>query len=146
MAFLSGPEMQGRARLAELKEKERRFHVAFGPSLTYREQALLFCLSTLYPPKKADFNPEFHAEQSAFWTGEFDDDDDDDRYSLEHQRASADAPPDHAPPAESTPSEAVDDEEEWVSTMDLAILQREQRQRQLELFRQSGRMKRVITS
>ena len=136
--------MQSRGRLAELKEKERRFHVAFGPSLTYREQALLFCLSTLYPPKKADFNPEFHAEQSAFWPGKFDDDDD--RYSLEHQRASADAPPDHAPPAESTPSEAVDDEEEWVSTMDLAILQREQRQRQLELFRQSGRMKRVITS
>ena len=71
---------------------------------------------------------------------------DDDRYLLEHQRASADAPPDPAPPAESMPSEAVDNEEEWVSTMDLARLQREHRQRQLELFRQSGRMKRVITS
>jgi hypothetical protein len=147
MAFVSGPEMQSRGWSAELKEKERKFSVAFGPPLTYREQALLSCLSTLYPPKKVEISPEFLAEQSAFWTGEFDDDDDDDdRYSLEHQRASADAPPDPAPPADSTPSEAVDNEDEWVSTMDLARLQREQRQRQLELFRQSGRMKRVITS
>jgi hypothetical protein len=40
MAFVSGPEMQGRARLAELKEKEPKFRVAFGRPLTYREQAL----------------------------------------------------------------------------------------------------------
>ena len=72
MAFVSGPEMQGRGRLAELKEKERKFRVAFGPPLTYREQALLSCLSTLYPPKKVDYDPEFRAEQSAFSTGEFD--------------------------------------------------------------------------
>ena len=64
--------MQGRARLAELKEKERRFRLAFGPPLTYREQALLFCLSTLYPQKKADSNPEFLAERSAFSTVEVD--------------------------------------------------------------------------
>ena len=104
--------MQGRVRLAELKEIERRYRVAFGPPLTYREQALLYCLSTLYPPKKVDCNPEFSAEQSAFSAEEFDDDD---RYSLEYQRASADAPPDPAPPAESMPSEAIDTEEEWIS-------------------------------
>jgi hypothetical protein len=69
MAFAAGPEMQGRARLAEL---ERRFRVAFGPPLTNREQALLFCLSTLYPPNKADCDPEFLAEQSAFSTVEVD--------------------------------------------------------------------------
>jgi hypothetical protein len=46
--------MQGRDRLAELKEIERRYRVAFGPPFTYREQAL----STLYPPKKVDCNPE----------------------------------------------------------------------------------------
>jgi hypothetical protein len=67
--------------------------------------------STLYPPKKVDCNPEFSAEQSAFSTEEFDDD----RYSLEYQRANADAPPDPSPPAESTPSEAIDTEEEWIS-------------------------------
>ena len=62
--------------MAELKEKERRFRVAFfGPPLTYREQALLFCLSTLYPPKKAHCDPEFLAERSAFSTVEVDDDD-----------------------------------------------------------------------
>jgi hypothetical protein len=98
MAFRSGPEMQGRARLDELKEKARKFRIAFGSPLTYREQALLFCLSTLYPQKKVDYDPEFSAEQSAFSSEEFDDD----RYSTECQRASA--PPDPAPRAESTPS------------------------------------------
>jgi hypothetical protein len=113
MAFVSGPEMQSRARLAELKETERRYRVAFGPPLTCREHALLYCLSTLYPPKKVDFNAEFSAEQSAFAAEDFDDDDD--RYPLEYQRASADAPPDPAPPAGSTPAEAIDTEEEWIS-------------------------------
>jgi len=145
MAFVSGPEIQGRGRLAELNEKVRKFRGAIGPPLTYREQALLSCLSTLYPAKKVEINPEILAEHSAFLTEEFDDDDCD-RNLLEHQRASADAPPDPAPPAESMPSEAADNEDEWMSTMDLARLRREQRQRQLELFRQSGRMKRVITS
>ena len=124
MAFVSGPEMQGRARVAELKEIERRYRVAFGPPLTYREQALLYCLSTLYPPKKADCNPEFSAEQSAFSAEEFDDDDS----SLEYQRAGAHAPPDPAPPAESTPSEAIDTEEEWIS-MSSPRYHIEQRQR-----------------
>ena len=98
MAFASGPEMQGRARLAELKEKERRLRVAFGPPLSYREQALLFCLSTLYPQQKADRNHEFLAEQSAFATVEVDDDD---RYPLEYQRAKAPPLADagHPPPA-----------------------------------------------
>jgi hypothetical protein len=127
MAFVSGPEMQSRGRLAELKEKERKFSVAFGPPLTYREQALLSCLSTLCPPKKVEISPEFLAEQSAFWTGEFDDDDD--RYSLEYQRAGADAPPDPAPQAESMPSEGVDNEKDWMSMMDIARVQRKQRQR-----------------
>jgi hypothetical protein len=86
MAFALGPEMQNRARLAELKEKERRrSRVEFGPPLTCREQALLSCLSTLYPPKKADCDPEFLAEQSAFSTV----DADDDGYPLEYQRAKA---------------------------------------------------------
>jgi len=142
MAFASGPEIQGRGRLAELKEKERKFRGDSGPPLTYREQALLSGLSTLYPPKKVDFGLEFLAEQSSFYNGESDDD----RYSLEHQHTSADAPPDPAPPADSMRSEAVDNEDEWFSMMDLARLQREQRQRQLELRRQSGRMKREITS
>jgi len=142
MAFASGPEIQGRGRLAELKEKERKFRGDSGPPLTYREQALLSGLSTLYPPKKVDFGLEFLAEQSSFYNGESDDD----RYSLEHQHTSADAPPDPAPPAVSMRSEAVDNEDEWFSMMDLARLQREQRQRQLELRRQSGRMKREITS
>jgi hypothetical protein len=106
MAFVSGPEIKSRAWLAELKEKERRFRVAFGPPLTNREQALLFCPSTLYPQKKADCNPEFLAEQSAFSTVEGDDD----GYTLEYQRAKApplaDAGP--PPPAESAPSEPVD--------------------------------------
>jgi hypothetical protein len=123
MAFVYEPEMQGRVRLAELKEIERRYHVAFGPPLTYREQALLYCLSTLYPPKKSDCDPEFSAEQSAFSAEEFDYDD-----SLEYQRAGADAPPDPAPPAESTPSEAIDTEEEWIS-MSSPRFHLEQRQR-----------------
>jgi hypothetical protein len=87
MAFVSGPEIKSRAWLAELKEKERRFRVTIGPPLTNREQALLFCLSTLYPQKKADCNPAFLAEQSAFSTVEGDDDDD--GYPLEYQRAKA---------------------------------------------------------
>jgi hypothetical protein len=66
MAFVSGPEMQNRARLAELKEKERRFRRAFGPPLTYRELALLICLSTLYPPKKADWDSEFRVSCRLF--------------------------------------------------------------------------------
>jgi hypothetical protein len=134
MVFASGPEIQDRARLAELKEKELKFRRDHGPPLTYREQALLSCLSTLYPPKKIEISPEFLAEQSSFYNGESDDD----RYSLEHQHTSADEPPDPAPPAESIPSEAVDNEDEWMSMMELARLQREQRQRQLELFRQNG--------
>jgi hypothetical protein len=85
MAFVLGPEMQGRTRLAELKEKERRFRLAFGPPLTYYEQALLSCLSTLYPQKKADCNLDFLAEVSAFSTTEVDDD----GYPLEYQRAKA---------------------------------------------------------
>ena len=117
--------MQGRDRLAELKEIERRYRVAFGPSLTYREQALLYGLSTLYPPKKSDCDPEFSAEQSAFSAEEFHDHD---RYSLEYQRASANAPPDPAPPAESTPSEAMDTEEDWMS-MSSPRFHLEQRQR-----------------
>ena len=79
-----------------------------------------------------------------FYNGESDDDDD--RYLLEHQRTNADAPPDPAPSAESMPSEAVDNEDEWMSMMELARLHREERQRKLELFRQSRPMKRVITS
>ena len=114
MAFVSGPEMQGRARLVELKEKERRFRLAFGPPLTYREQALLFCLSTLYPQQKAGGNHEFLVEQSAFSTVEVDDD----GYPLGYQRAKApplaDARP--PPPAESVPSEAMDAAEESMSS------------------------------
>ena len=126
------------------KEKERRFRLAFGPRLTYREQALLSYLSTLYPQKKVEISPEFLAEWSAFSTEEVDYDDD--RHSLEHQRASANAVPEPAPPAETTPSEAVDTEDEWVSAMSLARLGREQRPRQVELSRESARMKRVIAS
>ena len=102
--------MQNRAWLAELKEKERRFHIAFGPPLTCREQALLFCLSTLYPPKKADCDPEFLADESAFSTVEVDDD----GYPLEYQRATAPPLADAGPPpaAELAPSEAVDAAEE----------------------------------
>jgi hypothetical protein len=73
MAFASGPEIQGRGRLAELKEKERKFRGEAGPPLTYRELALLSCLSTLYPPKKIEISPEFLAEQSSFYNGESDD-------------------------------------------------------------------------
>jgi hypothetical protein len=117
MAFVSGPEMQGRAWLAELKEKDRRFRLAFGPPLTYREQALLSCLSTLYPPEKPDCDPEFLAEQSTFSTV----DADDDGRPLEYQRAKApplaDAGP--RPPAESAPSEAVDAAEESMSSVRL---------------------------
>ena len=128
-AFVSGPEMKSRARLAELKEKEQRFRnreralkerrsrLAIGPPLTNREHALLFCLSTLYPQKKVDFNPEFLAEQSAFSTVESDGD----GYPLEYQRAKAlpladvGAPP----PAELAPSEAVDAAEESMSSVGL---------------------------
>jgi hypothetical protein len=42
--LFSGPEMQGRARLANRKEKERRFRRAFGLPLTYREQGFSFAL------------------------------------------------------------------------------------------------------
>ena len=112
--------------------------------MTYREQALLSYLSTLYPQKKVEISPEFLAEWSAFSTEEVDYDDD--RHSLEHQRASANAVPEPAPPAETTPSEAVDTEDEWVSAMSLARLGREQRPRQVELSRESARMKRVIAS
>jgi hypothetical protein len=42
MAFVSGPEMQGRAWLAELKEKERKFLVTFGPPLTYASRRSLY--------------------------------------------------------------------------------------------------------
>ena len=90
--------MRGRAWLAELKEKER---IAFGPPLTRREQALLSCLSPLYPPKKADCDPEFLADCSAFSTV----DADDDGYPLEYQRAKAPPLADAGPPspAESAP-------------------------------------------
>ena len=47
MAFASGPEMQNRARLAELKEKERRSRIVFGPPLTCREQAPLLRVDAL---------------------------------------------------------------------------------------------------
>ena len=107
MAFVAGPDMQSRARVAELKEIERRFGVAFGPPLTYREQALLYCLSTLYPPKKAYCNPEFSAEQSAFSAEEFDDDD-----SLEYQRTRRPRAARPGAPGGSAPSEAIDTEEE----------------------------------
>jgi len=70
--------VQSRGRLAELKEKEQKFRRDAGPPLTYREQALLSGLSTLYPPKKVDFDLEFLVEQSSFYNGESDDDDDDD--------------------------------------------------------------------
>ena len=95
MAFVSGPEVQGRAWLDLLKGKEREFQVAFGPPLTYREQALLTWLSTLYPPKVATRDPEFAAEFSQFSMAESDHD----RHPLEHpraktlERADADASP-----------------------------------------------------
>jgi len=82
-------------------------------------------ISPGYPPKKAHCDPECSAEQSAFSAEEFDDDD---RYLLQYQRASADAPPDPAPTAESTPSEAIDTEEEWIS-MSSPRFHLEQRQR-----------------
>ena len=66
MAFVSGPEMQSRAWLVELKEKERKFLVAFGPPLTYREQALLICLSTLYPQNSEIGDPDIAAQFSVF--------------------------------------------------------------------------------
>ena len=83
MAFVSGPEMQGRAWLDVLKEKERKFHVADGPPLTYREQALHIWLSTLYPPKLEIRDPEFAAEFSEFSMVAVDDD----GYPLHYQRA-----------------------------------------------------------
>ena len=73
--------------------------------MTCREQALLSCLSPLYPPKKADCDPEFLADCSAFSTV----DADDDGYPLEYQRAEAPPLADAGPPAaESAPSEAVE--------------------------------------
>jgi hypothetical protein len=42
MAFVLGPEMQGRARLAELKEKERRFRLAFGPLTVSRRSSFAY--------------------------------------------------------------------------------------------------------
>jgi hypothetical protein len=113
-AFVSGPEMRGRAWLAELKEKER---IAFGPPLTCREQALLIGLSTLYPPEKTDCDPEFLADWSAFSTV----DADDDGYPLEYQRAKAPPLADAGPSssAESAPSEAVEAAEESMSSVRL---------------------------
>ena len=109
--------MQGCARLDELKEKERRFRLAFGAPLTYREQALFFCLSTLYPQQKTDRNHEFLVKQSAFSTVEVEYD----RYPLGYQRAKAPPPADARPPppAKSAPSEAVDVAEELISSVRL---------------------------
>jgi hypothetical protein len=57
------------------------------------------------PPKKADCDPEFLADCSAFSTV----DADDDGYPLEYQRAEAPPLADAGPPAaESAPSEAVE--------------------------------------
>ena len=115
--WLSSLDRNAGPRPAGQAERETTSCLAFGPPLTYREQALLFCLSTLYPQKKADCNPEFLAEGSAFSTVEVDDD----GYPLEYQRAKAsplaDASP--PPPAESAPSEAVDAAEASMSSVRL---------------------------
>jgi hypothetical protein len=117
MAFVSGPEMQGRAWLDLLKEKERKFHVAFGPPLTYREQALLIWLSTLYPPKLEIRDPESATEFSQFSMVEVDDD----GYPLQYRRAKT---PVHAdagasPAGDAAPAEEIDPAE-WKSTLQIA--------------------------
>ncbi len=116
MAFSFGPEIQNRAQLAELKEKERLFRKKFGPPLTYREQALILCLSTLYPQKKWEFTPEFLAQQSEFSFMEVDED----GYSL-HQRANAPPIADADPPvaAVSAASETVNGAPESISSVRL---------------------------
>jgi hypothetical protein len=106
MAFVSGPEMQGGAWLDLLKEKERQFHVAFGPPLAYREQALLAWLSTLYPPKVEIRDPEFAADWSGISMTEFDDD----GYPLQYKRAKSPmrADDEASLAASSVPAEEID--------------------------------------
>jgi hypothetical protein len=107
MAFVSGPEMRGRAWLAVLKEKERKFHVALGPPLTYREQTLLIWLSTLYPQKSEIRDPDIAAQFSVFSMGV---EVDDDGYPLQYQQAKTPvlAGAGASPAADSTPAEEVD--------------------------------------
>jgi hypothetical protein len=118
MAFVSGPEMQGRARLAELKEKERKFLVAFGPPLTYREQALLICLSTLYPQKSEIRDSDIAAQFSVLSMVDVGDD----GYSLQHQQAKTPvlAGAGASPASDSAPAEEVD-AGEWRTVLGLQI-------------------------
>jgi hypothetical protein len=130
-SFLKGPEVKARVRLKNLRDKKRVAQNG-GPPITATQETMFRFLALLYPsPSRRSPSQEM----------------------IEAHPFSTDWPypyivgnPNYPEPESSTPSEAVDNEDEWMSTMDLARLQREQRQRQLELFRQSGRMKRVITS
>jgi len=122
MAFVSGPEMQGRAWLAELKEKERKFLVAFGPPLTYREQALLICLSTLYPQNSEIRDPDIAAQFSVLFPMV---DVGDDGYSLQYQQAKTPvlAGAGASPASDSAPAEELD-AGEWRTVQSLQIAKR----------------------
>jgi hypothetical protein len=122
MAFVSGPEMQGRAWLAELKEKERKFLVAFSPPLTYREQALLICLSTLYPQNSEIGDPDIAAQFSVLFSMV---DVGDDGYSLQYQQAKTPvlAGAGASPASDSAPAEEVD-AGEWRTVQSLQIAKR----------------------
>jgi hypothetical protein len=100
--------------LVELKEKERKFLVAFGPSLTYREQALLICLSTLYPQNSEIGDPDIAAQFSVF-SG-------DDGYSLQYQQAKTPVldGAGASPASDSAPAEEVD-AGEWRTVLSLQI-------------------------
>jgi hypothetical protein len=87
MAFASGPEMQNRVRLAELKEKERRLRIRVWPAFDLPWAGAPLSPVDALPPKKADCDPEFLADCSAFSTV----DADDDGYPLEYQRRGAPA-------------------------------------------------------
>jgi hypothetical protein len=87
------------------------------PPLTYREQALLIWLSTLYPPKLEIRDPESAAEFSQFSMVEVDDD----GYPLQYRRAKT---PMHAdagasPAGDAAPAEEIDPAE-WMSTLQIA--------------------------
>ena len=96
--------------------------VAFGTPLTYREQALLICLSTLYPQNSEIRGPDIAAQFSVLFSMV---DVGDDGYSLQYQQAKTPvlAGAGASPASDSAPAEEVD-AGEWRTVQSLQIAKR----------------------
>jgi hypothetical protein len=129
-SFLKCPEVKARVRLKDLRDKKRVAQNG-GPPITAAQETMFRFLTLLYPsaPRPSPSQEMIEAHPfSSDWPHQY-----------------IEGNPNYPEPESSTPSEAVDNEDEWMSAMSLARLQGEQRQRQVELSGESARMKPVIT-